>query len=417
METSAVTPQRSRWFNYENGMVLLLGFAFGVVFFDRNAVGFLSPYIVEDLGLSNAQLGYLASGLSLSWALSAYFIGAWSDRAGERKLFLIFSIIVFSICSVFSGLATGFLMLLIARLVMGVSEGPFLPVCLTIINEQSTPTRRGTNAGIVQTLFASLLGTAAAPVILIFLAERFDWRITFLLTGIPGLICAFLIWKFIREPRKATQEPVQKEPSSGFRALQLLKERNILICSLISIFMVSWYLVSLTFLTLFFTQYRGFAPTEAGGLMFAAALCTPIAGFGIPWLSDRLGRKPVMAFFCFLSMLTPLAALYFSGPTWMLSVLLFIGWSGSGTFPLFMGVIPGETVSRSLAATSMGLVVGIGELLGGVLAPSAAGWLGDMSSLAAPVLTIACCAFVAGILSLFLKETAPRKVAVGSAAL
>ena len=59
--------------------------------------------------------------------------------------------------------------------------------------------------------------------------------------------------------------------------------------------------------------------------------------------------------------MTSLAALYFNGPLWMLGVLLFIGWTGTGSFPLFMGVVPGETVSRSLAATSMGLVVCIGE--------------------------------------------------------
>lgn len=400
----------SKWLTYENGLVILLGLTFGFVFFDRNAIGFLGPYIVKDLGLSNAQVGYLASGLSLAWALSAYFIGAWSDRSGSRKPFLVISILVFSVCSVFSGLAAGFLMLLMARIIMGVAEGPFLPVCLTIINEESSPTRRGTNAGIVQTLFASLLGTAAAPIILIWLAANFNWRVTFFLTGIPGLICAFIVWKFVREPKRVDDHLVQQSHSIGLNTPRMLKIRNVKICSLISIFMVSWYLVSLTFMTLFFTQYRGFTPFEAGRMMGAAALCTPIAGFCIPWLSDRLGRRPVMVFFCFLSMLTPLAALYFHGPLWLLGILLFIGWSGSGTFPLFMGVIPGETVPRTMAATSMGLVVGIGELLGGTLAPTAAGWLGDMSTLAAPMLAIAACALVAGVLSLFLEETAPGKV-------
>ena len=57
---------RSRWFTYENGILLLLGFTFGIVFFDRNAVGVLSTYSVEDLGLNNTQLGMLSSGLALA---------------------------------------------------------------------------------------------------------------------------------------------------------------------------------------------------------------------------------------------------------------------------------------------------------------------------------------------------------------
>ena len=95
-------------------------------------------------------------------------------------------------------------------------------------------------------------------------------------------------------------------------------------------------------------------------------------------------------------------------------ILLFIGWSGTGAFPIFMGVVPGETVSRSLAATSMGLVVCIGELIGGVGVPPLAGWIADRTSLGlqAPVIVLGACAFCGGVAALFLKETAPSKIGV-----
>ena len=117
-----------------------------------------------------------------------------------------------------------------------------------------------------------------------------------------------------------------------------------------------------------------------------------------------------MIIFCFIGLITPLAALYFNGSLILMSALLFIGWSGTGSFPLFMGVIPGESVSRTLAASSMGLVVGVGELLGGTMGPTAAGMIADKTSLAAPVILIAACAGISGVLSLFLQETAPNKV-------
>ena len=56
---------------------------------------------------------------------------------------------------------------------------------------------------------------------------------------------------------------------------------------------------------------------------------------------------------------------------------MFVSWMGLGTFPLFMGVIPTETVGRAQAATAMGLVVMIGELTGGVFGPPIAGRLAD----------------------------------------
>ena len=72
-------------------------------------------------------------------------------------------------------------------------------------------------------------------------------------------------------------------------------------------------------------------------------------------------------------------------------------------------LVPAETVSRALAASSMGLVVGVGELFGGVAAPTIAGAIADSTSLAAPMYVMIVCAATAGVLSLFLVETAPRK--------
>jgi sugar phosphate permease len=102
--------------------------------------------------------------------------------------------------------------------------------------------------------------------------------------------------------------------------------------------------------------------------------------------------------------------LHFSGPQWALSLLLLIGWSASGSFAVFMGVIPSETVPKTLAASSMGLVVGAGEIVGGVLSPTISGWIADQTSLVAHMVVMMVCALCGGLLSLFLRETAPGKV-------
>ena len=397
----------SRWLTYENGLLLLLAFTFGVAFFDRNAINFLNPYIIKDLELSNFQVGAIGSGMAAAWALAAYLIAAWSDRTGVRKPFLLVTVIVFSVCSFLSGLAGVFLVLLLARIIMGMAEGPILPISLAIMNSESTPSRRGVNAGILQTFFGALLGTTVAPLVVVYLAELYGWRVTFFLVGIPGLICALLIWIFVREP---VEEKTEAHENTGkTNALALLSTHNILLCSLISCCMVAWYLLVMIFIPLVFTEYRGLTETQMSRLMSVTGVCTVIGGFMLPGISDRIGRKPVMIVFCLISMLAPLSALYFSGPLWILGLLLFIGWSGSATFPIFMGVIPSESVARGLTATAMGLVVCFGELTGGALAPALTGWTADQTSLAAPALIAAGCALTAGILSVFLIETAPAR--------
>ena len=56
---------------YQVVLVGLLCLNFGILFFDRNALNFLMPFIQPDLGLSYTEVGLLGSALSLTWALAA----------------------------------------------------------------------------------------------------------------------------------------------------------------------------------------------------------------------------------------------------------------------------------------------------------------------------------------------------------
>ncbi len=400
---------RDFW-TYENRLLILLAVSFGFAFFDRNAVNYLAPYIVEELGLNNTQVGMLGSVLSLSWAVSAYVIGRWSDAAGVRRPFLIAMLLVFSACSIFSGLATSFYMLLAARLVMGIAEGPLLPICLAIMSAESSPGRRGLNAGIVQTVFASLLGAAVAPLVLVQLAEWFNWRVAFFLAGIPGMLCAIAVWRFVREPEPAKEEDVQAATDAGRSGrFFIFRERNILLCSAIACLMVSWLMLHQNFLPLFLTTIRQLSNREMSRVFSALGICAAFVGFIAAAVSDRLGRRPVMVGVCLISMATPLAGLYFNGTTAIMAALMFVGWVGTAAFPLFMGVIPGETMPARYAATAMGFVICIGEVVGGFGAPLVGGRAADLTTLAAPIQLATACALGAAVLSLFLRETAPAK--------
>ena len=185
------------------------------------------------------------------------------------------------------------------------------------------------------------------------------------------------------------------------------------LCAIICIAMVAWMVLGWTFLPLFYVNIRGISPTDMSLLMSVLGVCAAVCGFVVPALSDRLGRKPVMVFFCLLATLTPLAAIYFEGSLVVLAVLVFVGWSAAGCFPLFMATIPAETVPARYMATAFGLVMGIGELVGGV-SPTIAGRAADVYGGSAPIYIMIGCAFVAGVLGFFLKETAPLKLAAAS---
>jgi MFS transporter, ACS family, hexuronate transporter len=413
---------RHALFSYENGLLILLGISFGFAFFDRNSASVLIPYVAKDLGLNNTQAALINSILSIMWALGAYLIARWSDSRGNRKTFLLAFLIIFSACSILSGLAPSFPVLLVSRAIMGAVEGPFLPVCLAIMAIESSPSRRGVNAGIMQNFFSALLGQSLAPWLLPIIAEDHGWRTAFFVSGVPGLLCAIGVWLWVREPTKEAQAAhaasvVEPAVDDGTKMglFDMLAVRNVLVCCLISVFMVGWFIMGWTFLPKFLIEVRGMPGPTMGSLLSVLGFASALSGFGAPWLSDRVGRKPVMIGFCLLGALTALGAMYFQGSTLVLGALLFVGWLASGTFPIYMGVIPGESMPRKYAATAMGLVVCVGEVLGGSGLVALAGKVADLTQLSNAILMMAGSGAIGCVLCFFLVETAPVKARAAAA--
>ena len=405
---TAAAPAGSVDRGYELRVLVLLGLAFGFAYFDRMALTFLGTYVQADLGLSNEQLGWANSGLSLTWALGAFLIGRWSDRIGKRKPFLIGALLLFSACSVLSGLSWSFETLLATRVVMGAAEGPFLPICLAIMAAASGPTRQAINAGIVQNVFGPIVGTSLASYALVRIAIAFDWQAAFFVAGIPGLILALLIWRFVDEPAPA---PRPAASAADAPARGLLAHRNIVVCSLVSACAVGSIVVGSIFMPLYLDGPRGYDDKTWSNVMTVVGFCPAVGAIVIALLSERIGRKPPLIAFAFLMTLAPAALLWFEGPVVVLAALMFVSWMGLGTFPLFMGVIPTETVGRARAATAMGLVVMMGELSGGVFAPPLAGRFADAYGLYVALYIQGALALGAGLAALFVVETNPRILA------
>jgi MFS transporter, ACS family, hexuronate transporter len=394
---------------YQVLLTVLLSLNFGIVLFDRNALGFLMPFIQPELGLTNTQIGLLSSGLSLTWAIAAFGIGVVADKFGSRKRLLVVSTVVFALCSFGSGIATSFAMMLVARLLMGAAEGGIMPISQSMIATEVAPRHRGLAMGVAQGFGSSLMGSFVAPVLLVAFATSFGWRTSFFLAGVPGIVTAILIAWLIREaPAVPADRPIATQAASK---REVLKDRNIILCALLGVLLVSYLVVCWAFMPLYLTQERRYEPSTMGWIMGALGISATIASTAIPALSDRIGRRPLMILMPFIAVILPLAALYYTGPAWMLASIFFVGWGVTGVFPLFMATIPSESVDARHMATALGVCMGTGEILGGVLSPFLAGYAADRVGLQAPLWMMAGLALVAALISLGLRETAPRALA------
>lgn len=388
-------------FNYENGLLALLSVTFGLVFIDRFALVYLSPYLVRDLHLNNTQLGLLVAALSLAWAVSGYFTTAWAEANHRKKAVFVTSVVLFSLASITSGLASGFVMLLLCRLLMGFFEGPTLPLIQSFIAKESTPSRTGLNMGILQSFGSTLFGFLLAPVLLVALADRYGWRSTFFLTGLPGLMMALLCWKLIK-PSTAIAVENQTEASLSLR--ELWQYRNIRIGLVLACLLLTWLNACMTFMPRYFTEMQKFTEAEMGKTMGLMGVSSLLSGLIVTGLSDRFGRKSVINLFLLVGIFFPLALLFLAGSGWQMPAM-FLAYFMFGTVPLVLGVIPSETVPAHSTAKAIGLLAGAGEICGGVFTPFLCGLLADKFGLHAPFYMAAGAAVVALFLSFSLVET------------
>ncbi|MGH8220194.1 MAG: MFS transporter, partial [Steroidobacteraceae bacterium] len=404
---------------YQVALVALLSVNFGILFFDRNALGFLMPFVQPDLHLNNTEVGLLSSALSLTWAFAAFGIGVVSDKTGSRKGLLVATTVLFSACSFLSGIAGSFAMLLAARLLMGVAEGGNMPISQSIVASEVRPQLRGIAMGVTQNFGSNLLGSFVAPVVLAAFATAHGWRPAFFLAGVPGLVMALLLWKFL--DRSAGAPLTASAPAASTTAPRpslgaALANRNVVLCATIAVLLVSYFVVCLAFMPLYLVNVRHYSPETEGWLMGGLGISATVGAFVISGLSDRIGRRPLMFIMPLIAVILPLGALYYHGSVWILAAIFFVGWGQTGVFPLFMATIPSESVAPLMRASALGLCMGSGELVGGVGAPFLAGLAADHSGLQAPLWIMVALAVIGGLLSLGLRETAPRVLARSDAA-
>jgi predicted MFS family arabinose efflux permease len=397
---------------YEWQVVLLLTLGFGLVGLDRWIIAPLFPAMMKDLNLNYQDLGNLIGALGLAWGIFAAVAGGLSDRIGRRKV-LVPAIIGFSLLSGLSGVAQSLTMLIVLRALMGITEGSFCPTSFAATAEASKPARRGFNLGVQQSAFP-LFGLALGPIIATQLLRFLDWRWVFIVVAIPGLVLGFLIWKIVREP--ATIGATAHTERAPIR--DLMKHRNValgmlgLMCAMSGIFVLSAmtpnYLVDYLKLD---TQQMGFVTSAIGFGGFLGQVVLPGA-------SDVIGRKTV----AILGFVLGAAFLYAfkqagASPVLLFFLLFACTFFCFGLLGLITGPIATEAAPRGLISSTAGIIIGVGEIFGGGIAPAIAGNIAQNYGIQ-HVLTFALGGLVAGVVvCLFLRETAPRKSGLASDAI
>jgi ACS family glucarate transporter-like MFS transporter len=149
------------------------------------------------LNLTETQTGAILSAFFFSYALGQVPAGWLSDRFGARRMMPLY-ICIWSLCTILTGLANGFVMLIAARLLFGVAQAGCYPTAGSLIKRWTALAKRGTASAVVS--FGGRFGGAIAPILTAWLLKDYlGWRSVLALYGVSGFCVAAGFWKVFRE--------------------------------------------------------------------------------------------------------------------------------------------------------------------------------------------------------------------------
>ncbi len=157
-------------------VLLLLCLMYFITYLDRVNVSTAAAGFAADFNLDKTQIGLVFSAFAYPYLL-LQIVGGWvSDRYGARRT-LIACGIVWAGATALTGMATGLVSLLIARVVLGFGEGATLPAATTAMSRWFPGDKRGYAQGITHA--AARVGNAVAPGAVVLIMTSAGWRASF----------------------------------------------------------------------------------------------------------------------------------------------------------------------------------------------------------------------------------------------
>jgi MFS transporter, ACS family, aldohexuronate transporter len=166
-------------------IAVLVSAAIAISYLDRQTLPVAIKAISRDIPLSNAQFSALQSAFLFAYALMYAGGGKLVDALGTR-LGLTVIMLFWSFACASHALATGFAMLAISRLLLGVGEGGGFPAATRAVAEWFPTQERATAMGLINA--GTAVGAVVAPPFIAVVLGVTNWRWIFVLAGGFGLL-------------------------------------------------------------------------------------------------------------------------------------------------------------------------------------------------------------------------------------
>jgi MFS family permease len=381
--------------SYQIRLLAVLALINFVNFADRSVVVPLLPLLRQQMNLTDSQLGSLQSGLLIVLALASVPCGFFADRFSRTQI-IAGGVLFWSLATIACGFAPSFMLLVIARSLIGVGEAAYAPAAQSMISDSFPYERRA----MAQSIFASgmLLGGAAGQAFGGVTGEVHGWKYTFIIVGLLCVIPGIFVLRLPEPPRRPRSEVVP--------IFSLLKVPAF-IAMIVAGTCITFASVSiLTWGIDFAVNYKEFSLREASVSLAAVALLSLLLGvLSGGFLADRLHRKYPYGRILVIAAAFLLAAPFVllaiqADEKWLFLTALFIGGYFMSWYHGPVTAVLHDLTPQCAHATAIGVYMFVTQLLG-ALGPQLVGRISDASDLQLG-LQVAVAVMVGGSLLLFL---------------
>ena len=367
---------------------LVASLLFAMVFLnyvDRQVLSVLAPIMRDEIGLSQTDYAWAVDAFLLSYAVMYFGSGMILDRIGSRKGLTLF-VALWSLASALHAAVRGFFDLAFVRFLLGVTQPGGWTGAVKTVSERFDAVQRAIATGIFST--GASIATMVSPPLVVYLRNRFGWRMAFL---IPS--CAGFLWLplWLMVTRRPALHPAAKDRGAGlsFAQLGLLRDRRVLAYVLARFFGDFSGYFPLFWMPDYLISHKGFSFTMMGRLAWIPFFFNNLGPLSGGIASNHLIRRSKPVVFSRKVIMTLAAVLVatgalFSEATSTVGILaaLSVSTFGVGVWAGNLHTLPNDAFPRSIVATVHGLAGSAGAV-GGMVFNTLVGYWSAAGSYAA----------------------------------
>ena len=403
-----------RWF-----ILSLVSVNYFTLYLHRNLIQYVQPPLIEDLGLTDTQLGWLDAAFRIAYALAQLGVGYFGDRY-RRRTVLIWSLGSSSAILAVMGLAQDFSQLLGLRILLALAQSASVPAIASLMADAFTARSRSRAVSIY--LLSSPISIAVAGWVGGWLADLTSWRAMFGIFAAFGAAIVGGLHLLLREPERTERKRGSGLGTAGGSLWATL--RAVLTVPSFILLGIAYLMTNAAGqLTLFWLPRYFFELFEMSSLQEAGKLATLPSQLGTVlglliggvwadhWARRYMAGRFAVQLIGMLICVPAIAVMSTSHSRWMLTAAMFAYGTASWFYYANLWTSTFDVVDPAARATAIGLLNVVASVFGAWLSPFVGNLYetGRITSLGTAFLgTAGLTAVAAGMLGLIIAVTLKR---------